>query len=244
MRILMNFPLILLIRQRWREALAIFQEGERRRKSTRSVGVKSPQQADNNQTTYHDRVDLAALPTGGRRSGSAVTALPSGGSGNAGVNPVALPRGGSSDAGINPVALPRGGSSDAGINPVALPSGGSSDARRTSAAPPSGGSGDAGINPVALPSGDNSDAKRDSAAPPMGGSESQTARGNPQGGGSKPISASKEGRFIAIRGAGSSAPASAGGPDFRPVWPSVEDVPEEEEEPLEGKVSEAEGNVP
>ena len=76
----------------------VFQEEERARKSTRSVGVGSPQQADDNQTTYHDRVDLAALPTGGRRSGSAFTALPSGGSGNAGINPVALPSGGSSDA--------------------------------------------------------------------------------------------------------------------------------------------------
>ncbi len=79
----------------------------------------------------------------------------------------------------------------------------------------------------------------------MGGSESQTARGNPpREGVSKPSSASKEGRFIAIRGAGSSAPASTGGPDARPVWRSVEDVPEEEEEPLEGKVSEAEENAP
>ncbi len=79
----------------------------------------------------------------------------------------------------------------------------------------------------------------------MGGSESQTARGNPpREGESKPSSASKEERFIAIRGTGSSAPASAGGPDARPVWPSVEDVPEEEEEPLEGMVSEAERGAP
>ncbi len=119
----------------------------------------------------------------------------------------------------------RGGSSDAEKDPVALPSGGSSDARRISAALPSGGSGDSVINPVALPSGGSSDAKRNSAALPMGGSES---RGNPpREGESKPSSASKEGRFIAFRGAGSSAPASAGGPDARPVWPSVEDVPEE-----------------
>ncbi len=77
------------------------------------------------------------------------------------------------------------------------------------------------------------------------GAVSQTAHGNPpKEGESKPSSASKEGRFIAIRGEGSNAPASAGGPDARPVWSSVEDVPEEEEEPLEGKVSEAERGAP
>ncbi len=47
-----------------------------------------------------------------------------------------------------------------------------------------------------------------------------------------------------IRGAGSSAPVYAGGPDARPVWPSVEDVPEEEEEPLKVKVSEVERDAP
>ncbi len=75
-------------------AREFFQEGERRRKPTRSVGVGSPQQEAYNQTNYHNRADLAAPSTGGRRSGSAFTALTSGGSGNAGFNPVALPRGG------------------------------------------------------------------------------------------------------------------------------------------------------
>jgi hypothetical protein len=51
------------------------------------------------------------------------------------------------------------------------------------------------------------------------------------------------GRLVAIRGAGSNAPASAVGHDVHPAWPSVEDV-QEKEEPREEKVSEAEGNAP
>jgi hypothetical protein len=51
------------------------------------------------------------------------------------------------------------------------------------------------------------------------------------------------GRFVAIRGAGSNAPASAGGHDLRPARPCAENV-QEEEKPQEEEVSEAEGNAP
>jgi hypothetical protein len=77
----------------------------------------------------------------------------------------------------------------------------------------------------------------------MGGSESLTARGNPSKmGESKSISTSNMGTFVAIRGTGSNAPAPAGERGVRPAWPTVDDMPEEEE-PREGEVN-AEGNAP
>ncbi len=54
---------------------------------------------------------------------------------------------------------------------------------------------------------------------------------------------SNVGRFVAIRGTGSNATASAGGHDLRPTWPCAEDV-QEEEEPHKREVSRAEGNAP
>jgi hypothetical protein len=54
---------------------------------------------------------------------------------------------------------------------------------------------------------------------------------------------SNVGRFVAIRGTGSNAPAPAVGHDRCPAWPCAEDVPEEEE-PREGEVSRAEENEP
>jgi hypothetical protein len=70
-----------------------------------------------------------------------------------------------------------------------------------------------------------------------------TALGNPSKGESKSISMSNVGRFVAIRGADSNAPVSAGGRDRRPAWPCAEDV-QEEEEPDEREVSRAEENAP
>ncbi len=65
----------------------------------------------------------------------------------------------------------------------------------------------------------------------------------PSKGESKSISMSNVGRFVAIRGTGSNASASAGGHDLRPTWPCAEDV-QEKEEPHKREVSRAEGNAP
>ncbi len=56
----------------------VFEEGEHSRKTSRSIGVGSPLQEDNNSTTYDERMDLEALPTGGRGSGITSAALPMG----------------------------------------------------------------------------------------------------------------------------------------------------------------------
>ncbi len=60
------------------------------------------------------------------------------------------------------------------------------------------------------------------AALTTGGSESRTASGNPIKGENKSINMSNVGRFVAIRGTGSNAPASAGGHDLRPAWSCAE----------------------
>ncbi len=68
------------------------------------------------------------------------------------------------------------------------------------------------------------EARSKSAAPPTGDSKSQAARGNPTKGDSKSLVDSNEGRFVAIRRAGSKAPASASEHDLRPALPCAEDV--------------------
>ncbi len=65
-------------------------------------------------------------------------------------------------------------------------------------------------------------------SPTNGGSKSRTASGNPsEMGESKSISASRMGTFVAVRGTGSNALATAGERDVRPARPAGEDVLEE-----------------
>jgi hypothetical protein len=72
---------------------------------------------------------------------------------------------------------------------------------------------------------------------------SKSAQGNPPKGGSKSTSTSNVERFVAIRGTGSNAPASAGGHGARPAWPCAKDV-QEDEKPDGKEVSAAGKNEP
>jgi hypothetical protein len=78
----------------------VFQEEERSRKATRSVGIGSPLPEDIYSTTGDNRMSLATLPTGGRSNTRTFAALPMGGNKGAKSSLAAPPMGGSVSSGL------------------------------------------------------------------------------------------------------------------------------------------------